>query len=110
MAAAVAAPSFSMNSQHGVLPPSALVQHSSPRHGRSRGMSFKGKNGRGRGYSLVEDRDVSIAKAFMFVLKRTITEEQVDEEEKVENLVEDGEGWVGLSQAVCVSTLLSETG
>jgi len=73
-------------------------------------MSFKGKNGRGRGYSLVEDRDVSIAKAFMFVLKRTITEEQVDEEEKVENLVEDGEGWVGLSQAVCVSTLLSETG
>lgn len=62
-------------------------------------MSFKGKQG-GRRYSVVEDRDVSIAKALMFVLKRTITEDQVDEEEKVDNLVENSEGWVNLSQLV----------
>ncbi|KAM7202211.1 RNA 2'-phosphotransferase, Tpt1 / KptA family domain containing protein [Rhypophila sp. PSN 637] len=97
MATAVAVPVSAINNQlGGVLPPSALVQHS-PRHGRSRGMSFKGKQG-GRRYSVVEDRDVSIAKAVMFVLKRTITEDQVDEEEKVDNLVEDSEGWVNLDQ------------
>lgn len=63
-------------------------------------MSFKGGKQGGRRYSVVEDRDVSIAKALMFVLKRTITEDQVDEEEKVDNLVEDSEGWVNLGQLV----------
>ncbi|KAK3328714.1 hypothetical protein B0H66DRAFT_539210 [Apodospora peruviana] len=101
MATAVAVPFSAINNQlGGVLPPSALV-HNSPRHGRSRGMSFKGKNGRGRGYSLVEERDVTIAKALMFALKRTITEENVDEDDEAQdNLVEDSEGWVDVSDAL----------
>ncbi|KAK0735285.1 KptA family-domain-containing protein [Lasiosphaeria miniovina] len=100
MAAAVAVP-FSAISEHlgGVLPPSAVVQHS-PRHGRSRGMSMKGKGGRGRGYSVVEERDVTIAKALMFILKRTIQESEVDEEEEVENLVADAEGWVSVDDVL----------
>ncbi|KAK3392682.1 hypothetical protein B0H63DRAFT_37 [Podospora didyma] len=100
MAAAVAVP-FSAINDHlgGVLPPSALAQHS-PRHGRSRGMSVKGKGGKSRGYSVVEDRDVTIAKALMFVLKRTITEEEVDEDDVVENLVADAEGWVGVDDVL----------
>ncbi|KAK1752800.1 hypothetical protein QBC47DRAFT_389287 [Echria macrotheca] len=98
MSAAVAVPLSAINDQlGGVLPPSALVQNS-PRHGRSRGMSMKGK--KGRTYSVVEDRDVSIAKALMFVLKRTITEEEVDEEEEVDNLVADAEGWVGVDDVL----------
>ena len=101
MSAAVAVPLSAINDQlGGVLPPSALVQHE-PRHGRSRGMSVKGKNAKGRSYSIVEDRDVSIAKALMFVLKRTITESEVDEEEEVDNLVVDAEGWVGIDDVVC---------
>ncbi|KAK5651267.1 hypothetical protein OQA88_12675 [Cercophora sp. LCS_1] len=97
MATAVAVPLSAINEQlGGVLPPSALVQHS-PRHGRSRGMSVKGK---GRSYSVVEDRDVSIAKALMFVLKRTIKESEVDEEEEVDNLVEDAEGWVSVDDVL----------
>ena len=66
-------------------------------------MSVKGKNGKGRSYSIVEDRDVSIAKALMFVLKRTITEGEVDEEEEVDNVVADAEGWVPLDHVVCVA-------
>ncbi|KAK0658073.1 hypothetical protein B0T16DRAFT_453476 [Cercophora newfieldiana] len=102
MAAAVAVPLSAINNElGGVLPPSALVQHS-PRHGRSRGMSFKAKNGnRGRGYSVHEDRDVSIAKALMFVLKRTIKEDEVDEEDEEDHrLVADAEGWVGLDDVL----------
>lgn len=102
MAAAVAVPLSAINNElGGVLPPSALVQHS-PRHGRSRGLSFKGKNGnRGRGYSVHEDRDVSIAKALMFVLKRTVKEEEVDEEDEEDHrLVADAEGWVDLDDVL----------
>ena len=98
--AAVAVPLSAIHSElGGVLPPSALVQNS-PRHGRSRGVSFRGKNGRGRGYSVVEERDVSIAKALMFVLKRTITESEADAEDEVDNLVADAEGWVGVDSVV----------
>ncbi|KAK0624545.1 hypothetical protein B0T17DRAFT_616761 [Bombardia bombarda] len=101
MAAAVAAPFHAINEQlGGVLAPSDLV-HNSPRHGRSRGMSFKGgKNGRSRGYSLIEERDVTVAKALMFVLKRTIEESEVDEDDKVDNLVADAEGWVAVDDAL----------
>jgi len=64
-------------------------------------MSFKGKNGRGRGYSVHEDRDVSIAKALMFVLKRTIKEEDVEEDDKEDHrLVADAEGWVGVDDVL----------
>lgn len=104
MATAVAVPLSAINEQlGGVLPPSALVQHT-PRHGRSRGMSVKGK---GRSYSVVEDRDVSIAKALMFVLKRTIKESEVDEEDEVDNLVEDAEGWVSVDDVVGLLRALS---
>jgi 2'-phosphotransferase len=105
MAAAVAVPLSTINSElGGVLPPSAVAQHS-PRHGRSRAMSFKGgKNARQqRRSSIIEDRDTTIAKALMFVVKRAIQKEEVDEEddEAGEYVVADPEGWVNLADVVC---------
>ncbi|KAK0719154.1 hypothetical protein B0H67DRAFT_485387 [Lasiosphaeris hirsuta] len=99
MSAAVAVPLSAISQLGGVLPPSALVQNS-PRHGRSRGMSIKGKNGKGRGYSVVEDRDVTLAKALLFVLKRTITETEAKEDDEGEKVVADAEGWVGVDDVL----------
>lgn len=102
MAAAVAVPMSAIHGDlGGVLPPSALVQHS-PRHGRSRGMSMKGKGGRQRGYSVVEDRDVTVAKALMFVVKRAIQKEETEEGDDGEYLVADPEGWVSVADVVSV--------
>ena len=101
MAAAVAIPMSAIhNDLGGVLPPSALVHHS-PRHGRSRGMSIKGKGGKQRGYSVVEDRDVTLAKALMFVVKRAIQKEETEEGDDGEYLVADPEGWVSVADVVC---------
>lgn len=100
MAAAVAVPLSAINGEHGgVLPPSAVVQHS-PRHGRSRGMSVKGKSGRGRRYSVVEERDVTIAKALMFVIKRAIQKDEAEDGDDGEYLLADAEGWVSVSDVV----------
>lgn len=98
MAAAVA-PLPVNNQLDNVLPPSALAQNSA-RHGRSRGMSFKGKGAQGRRYSVVEDSDKELAKALMFVLKRTIKEDEVDEDDEVDNVVADSDGWVGMDDIV----------
>lgn len=98
MAAAVA-PLPVNNQLDNVLPPSALAQNSA-RHGRSRGMSFKGKGAQGRRYSVVEDSDKELAKALMFVLKRTIKEDEVDEDDEVDNVVADSDGWVGVDDIV----------
>ncbi|KAK4234042.1 hypothetical protein C8A03DRAFT_18990 [Achaetomium macrosporum] len=104
MAAAVAVPLSTINGElGGVLPPSAVVQHS-PRHGRSRAMSFKGgRPGRQRGYSVVEERDVTIAKALMFVVKRAIQKEEVEEGDDGEYLVADPEGWVSVADVLAHS-------
>ncbi|KAL2138750.1 hypothetical protein VTI28DRAFT_6309 [Corynascus sepedonium] len=107
MAAAVAVPLSTINSElGGVLPPSAVVQHS-PRHGRSRAMSMKGKGGRQRGYSVVEDRDVTLAKALMFVVKRAIQKEDVEEGDDGEYLVADPEGWVSVADVLAHSRLVA---
>ncbi|KAL2270715.1 hypothetical protein VTJ83DRAFT_86 [Remersonia thermophila] len=106
MASAVAVPLPIIHSElGGVLPPSAVAQHS-PRHGRSRAMSFKGgKNARQRRYSIVEERDTTIAKALMFVVKRAIPKEEVEEvedeeEEAGEYLVADPDGWVNVADVL----------
>ncbi|KAK3985084.1 hypothetical protein QBC44DRAFT_405723 [Cladorrhinum sp. PSN332] len=106
MAAAVAVPLSAINNElGGVLPPSALAQHN-PRHGRSRGMSFKGNRPGGRRYSVVEERDTSIAKALMFVVKRAIQEEEAKEDTEEdgtlnsEYLVADAEGWIPVSSVL----------
>ncbi|KAH6651407.1 hypothetical protein F5144DRAFT_544324 [Chaetomium tenue] len=105
MAAAVAVPLSTINGAlGGVLPPSALTQHS-PRHGRSRAMSMKGKGGRQRGYSVVEEREVTIAKALMFVVKRAIQKEDVEDDEDGEYLVADPEGWISLADVLAHSRI-----
>ncbi|KXX80063.1 tRNA 2'-phosphotransferase 1 [Madurella mycetomatis] len=92
MAAAVAVPLSAINGEHGgVLPPSAVVQHS-PRHGRSRGMSMK-------------DRDVAIAKALMFVIKRAVKKIGVEEGDDGEYLLADPEGWVSVSDVLAHSRI-----
>ncbi|RQM05612.1 hypothetical protein DH86_00001657 [Scytalidium sp. 3C] len=75
----------------GIMQPSPVSQNS-PRHGRTRaGSVAKGKS-RGRGYSVVDDREATIAKALSFVLKRTV--EEGEEVEGEDRLVADSEGWV----------------
>ncbi|KAJ4286622.1 hypothetical protein N0V88_007911 [Collariella sp. IMI 366227] len=97
MAAAVTVPLFTIHGElGGVLPPSAVAQHS-PRHGRSRAMSMKGKGGRGRGYSVVEQRDVTVAKALLFVIKRAIQQADMEEEDGESCLISDPEGWVSVT-------------
>jgi hypothetical protein len=65
-------------------------------------MSMKGKGGRQRGYSVVEERDVTVAKALMFVIKRAIQKEDVEEGDDGEYLVADLEGWTSVADVVCV--------
>ncbi|KAK4187943.1 hypothetical protein QBC35DRAFT_515160 [Podospora australis] len=109
MAAAVAVPLYAItNELGGVLPPSAL-SNNSPRHGRSRGMSFKsGPRASGRRYSVVEERDSSIAKALMFVIKRAVQHEEAQEEAETptgEYLVADAEGWIPVSDLLTHSRI-----
>ncbi|ETS77595.1 hypothetical protein PFICI_09657 [Pestalotiopsis fici W106-1] len=98
-AASVMIPISAIN---GTLPPSALVQHS-PRHGRSRAASIKGKNR----YNVLENRDGAIIKAVAFVMKRAIRQseldaesgdddEETDEDEETDRLVSSDDGWVML--------------
>ncbi|KAK0732346.1 hypothetical protein B0T21DRAFT_291276 [Apiosordaria backusii] len=103
MAAAVAVPLSAINNElGGVLPPSALANNSA-RHGRSRGMSVKGRR-----YSVVEERDTTITKALMFVIKRAIQQEEAAEDEgkpEGEYLVADAEGWIALSDVLAHSRI-----
>ncbi|KAL2129429.1 hypothetical protein VTI74DRAFT_7803 [Chaetomium olivicolor] len=68
-------------------------------------MSLKGKGGRGRGYSVVEDRDVAVAKALMFVIKRAIQQEEVEEGDDGQHLVADPEGWVSVADVLAHSRI-----
>lgn len=108
MATAVLVPMSAINLNGGVLPSSAITQHS-PRHGRSRGASIsKGKGGRSRGYSLVDDRETTVSKAVIFVLKRvgTVKEQEGDDasvsDEGADNgtIIADADGWVAVDDVV----------
>ncbi|KAK8055631.1 hypothetical protein PG993_000858 [Apiospora rasikravindrae] len=99
MAAAVLIPLSTINQNGGILPASALTQHV-PRHGRSRGMSMKGKSAKGRSYSIVEDSDVTVAKAVSFLLKRAVKADETEAEsadEENDYLIADAEGWVSVA-------------
>lgn len=66
-------------------------------------MSMKGKGGRARGYSVVEERDVTVAKALMFVIKRAIQKDEMEEGDEGEYLVADPEGWVDVPDVLAHS-------
>ncbi|KAI1341424.1 putative tRNA 2'-phosphotransferase 1 [Xylariaceae sp. FL0016] len=92
-----------INQNGGVLPPSAISQHA-PRQGRSRGMSVNGKTAGGRHYRVVEDFDATVAKAVTFVLKRSVSESDIESGMEDEDyLISNKEGWVS------VSDLLTQT-
>ena len=99
MAAAVLQPLQSLSLNHEIMAPSPISPNAS-RHGRGRhgGSVAKGKT-RGRGYSIVDERDVMISKALTWVLKRTI-EEGDEQEEDEEKLVADSEGFVDCEELV----------
>jgi hypothetical protein len=109
MATAVLVPFSTININGGVLPSSAITQHSSPRHGRSRGASIsKGKGGRGRGYSLVDDRETTVSKAVVFVLKRAATVQEDEKEgsgDDDDKIVADADGWVDVDDVVSHSLI-----
>ncbi|KAH9906029.1 putative tRNA 2'-phosphotransferase 1 [Xylariomycetidae sp. FL2044] len=98
-AAAVLIPLSEIHLNGGVLPPSAIAQHA-PRQGRSRGMSVKKGGNGGRGYNPVESSDATVAKAVTFVLKRAVTEAELesDLEDAGEYLIADAEGWVSAAE------------
>ena len=79
----------------GIMPPSPAGQGSS-RHGR-RSSVVKGSKGRGRGYSVIDERDVLVSKALSWVLKRVVEEgEEVEGEDKLVA----SEGWVEVDEVV----------
>jgi hypothetical protein len=106
-AASVLIPIDTISQNGGTLPPSALIQHS-PRHGRSRAASMKGKNR----YNVQENRDVAIYKAVSFVLKRTLRQEDIEdasEDEENDRLISDNNGWVAMPDLVCNSSTVAIT-
>lgn len=113
MSAAVLVPMSTISLNGGVLPSSAITGHHSPRHGRSRGASIsKGKGGRARGYSLVDDRETSVSKAVVFVLKRAATVQEDGKEESDEDddkILADADGWVDVDDVVSSPCKLSST-
>ena len=105
MAAAVLQPLQNLSLDNGIMAPSPISPNAS-RHGRSRhGGSVAGKKTRGRGYSIVDDREGLIFKALSWVLKRTV--EEGEEQEGEEKLVADAEGWVDCEEVVRPPPLLS---
>jgi 2'-phosphotransferase len=99
MAAAVMQPLANLTLDGGIMPPSPVSQNSS-RHGRSKHGGSVVKKGRSRGYSVVDDREVTISKALTWVLKRTIKEGEEQEEGTEEKLVADANGWVDCEDVV----------
>ena len=93
-------PMASLSLDREIMPPSPISQNSS-RHGRSRhgGSTVKGGKARGRGYSIVDEREVMISKALSWELKRTVQEDE-EQEEGEDKLVADAEGWVDCEEVV----------
>ena len=100
MAAAVLQPLQSLSLNHEIMAPSPISPNA-VRHGRGRhgGSVAKGNKTRGRGYSIVDDRDGMISKALTWVLKRT-NEEGDEHDEGEEKLVADADGWVDCEDVV----------
>ncbi|KAI1501419.1 putative tRNA 2'-phosphotransferase 1 [Biscogniauxia marginata] len=95
--ASVLIPLDVINQNGGVLPPSAISQHT-PRNGRSRGASVNGKSAGGRGYRVVEDSNATVAKAVTFVLKRTVLESEIESDmDESDYLVSNADGWVSVA-------------
>jgi hypothetical protein len=98
MAAAVLQPLQGLSLNGGIMDPSPISPNAS-RHGRGKNGGSIAKKTRGRGYSTVDERDVLISKALLFVLKRTVDESE-EQEEGAEKLVADSEGWVDCDDIV----------
>ncbi|KAI1434337.1 putative tRNA 2'-phosphotransferase 1 [Xylaria sp. CBS 124048] len=97
-AASVLIPLSVINENGGVLPPSAISQQA-PRHGRGRSMSANGKSGGSKGYRVVENADTVVDKAVAFVLKRAVTEDELDPDaDQGDLLICDVNGWVGVAE------------
>ncbi|KAI6711406.1 hypothetical protein PZA11_003839 [Diplocarpon coronariae] len=99
MAAAVLQPLQGLSLDREIMAPSPISPNAS-RHGRSRhgGSVAKNTKGRGRGYSVADDRGTTISKALVWLLKRTI--EEGEEQEGEEKLVADSEGWVDCAEVL----------
>ncbi len=108
MAAAVLQPLQGLSLDREIMDPSPISPNAS-RHGRSKhgGSVAKNAKGRGRGYSVVDDREVLISKALTWVLKRTIQEGE-EQDEGEEKLVADSEGWVDCEEVVRSSAPASQ--
>ncbi|RDL37511.1 putative tRNA 2'-phosphotransferase 1 [Venustampulla echinocandica] len=103
MAAAVMQPLQGLSLDGGIMPPSPVSGNTS-RHGRSKHGGSVAKKGRGRGYSTVDDREALISKALVWVLKRTVKEDEEQEEDE-QKLVADADGWVDCEDALKMPNL-----
>jgi 2'-phosphotransferase len=99
MAAAVLPSMQSLSLDREIMPPSPVSQNST-RHGRSRhGGSIAKSKARGRGYSIVDEREGLVTKALSRALRRTV-EEDGEQEEGDGRLVAGSEGWVDCEEVV----------
>lgn len=100
MAAAVMQPHLAVSLDREIMAPSPISNNQS-RHGRGKhGGSFSNnKKARQRGYSIVAERDATVARALTKILKRTASESDEQEECK-EKLVADSEGWFNCESIV----------
>ncbi|CAD6500611.1 BgTH12-06321 [Blumeria graminis f. sp. triticale] len=105
MAAAVLQP---QRPSFEIMAPSPISPKAS-RHGRSRhgGSISKNNKTRGRGYSVIDERETLIAKAILRLLKRTVEEDEEQEKEKEEEevVVPDLDGWFGVDAILAHSSL-----
>lgn len=70
-------------------------------------MSSNGKSGGGKGYRVVENADATVDKAVAFVLKRAVSQDEIETEaEGEDDLISDADGWVGGAELVCLVFLL----
>ena len=81
-----------------IMAPSPMSPNAS-RHGRGKHGGSVAKGKRTRGYSVVDDRETLVSKALTWVLKRTV-EEGEEQEEGLEQLVADHDGWVDCEEVV----------
>lgn len=91
---------LSLDRDHEIMAPSPISPNSA-RHGRSRhgGSVSKSSKARGRGYSVVDDRETIISKALSFLLKRVVVDGEETEEDDGK-LVSDSEGWVDCEEVL----------
>ncbi|KAF5877066.1 putative trna 2 -phosphotransferase 1 protein [Botrytis fragariae] len=93
MTAAIMQPLLAMALDREIMAPSPMSNNQS-RHGRGKhgGSISNNKKTRQRGYSIIAERDSTVTRALIKLLKRSV-EQDLEQGENSEKLIADSEGW-----------------